>query len=62
MMLEAPLGLNSMLFRVEGMEELCRSYAVSLFMAKRFHMKEVVANYQDWEGKRKVKNGRVFSF
>lgn len=60
--LEAPVAMNSVLFRVEGMEELVRSYAVSLFMAKRFHMKEGTVSYQDWEGRRKVEKGRVFSF
>jgi hypothetical protein len=62
LMIDSPVAMNSMVMRLEGLLELYRSFEVSLYMARRFHMYAVNATYYDFEERRPVNNIQVYNF
>jgi hypothetical protein len=45
---EAPLALNSMIFRLNSLLEFYHNFETTLYIAKRFHMKELRMNHFDF--------------
>lgn len=58
----APVALNSVMFRLRSLIEFYHDFETNLYIAKRFHMKEVGVEHFDFERGERASKGRVFSF
>lgn len=56
------MALNSMIFRLDSLIEFYHNFETTLYIAKRFHMKELRVNHFDFHQQVEVRNARVFSF
>jgi len=61
-MIESPVALNSMVFRLSSIAELYKKYEVNMYIAKRFHMESIKADYYDFENKKPMHKAQVFNF
>lgn len=62
LMIDSPIALNSMIFRLQTLAQLYRTFEVNLYIAKRFHMNSIRVNCYDFEFKKKVNNVQAFNF
>jgi len=58
----APVALNSMIFRLDSLIEFYHNFDTTLYIAKRFHMKEVQIDHYDFQRQALIRNARVYSF
>ena len=61
-MIDSPLALNSMVFRLSSLEQVQQNFEVNMYIAKRFHMQSIKANYYDFEKKKLLENAAAFNF
>lgn len=62
LMIDSPVALNSMVFRLSSLEQLHRNFEVNMYIAKRFHMQSIKVDYYDYENKKVLHNAPVFNF
>ena len=61
-MIDSPLALNSMVFRLSSLEQVQQNFEVNMYIAKRFHMQSIKVNYYDFEKKKLLENAAAFNF
>lgn len=60
--MDAPMALNSIVFRLDSLIESYNNFETNLYIARRFHMDEVIVNYYDFVQKRPILNAKVYNF